>query len=293
MNALVVTDELPNKGELFEIHEIREDGWILTEDGKMFRSEAVELLPSKTELSYQESQDLLHLERKVERSFYEAGKALKEIRDRALYRNLYPKFEDYVVNRFKCGRRYADYQIQASDVVDDIAVENNCSQLPKSESQCRPLTPIEREHRNEIWLDAIALADGELPTAKQVKLAVKDWLENNRKPIPNNWNPGDICTVVGDIPKRKKRWCVVIEVNNFTCTCQDWEGQFQAKPEELNEFLTRTSQSKKEMGLLCDRLIRLSKREGLAKTIVNQLGRIDRDFLTDEEDRILSILEGK
>ncbi|RCJ36258.1 hypothetical protein A6770_40610 [Nostoc minutum NIES-26] len=38
------------------------------------------------ELTEDEQRDRLHLERKVERAFFEAGKALAELRDRRLYR---------------------------------------------------------------------------------------------------------------------------------------------------------------------------------------------------------------
>ncbi|WP_026736266.1 hypothetical protein [Fischerella sp. PCC 9605] len=37
------------------------------------------------ELTEEEQRDRSHLERKVERAFYEAGKALMELRDRRLY----------------------------------------------------------------------------------------------------------------------------------------------------------------------------------------------------------------
>ena len=39
------------------------------------------------ELTPEEESDRLHLERKVERAFYEAGRALQELRDRKLYRS--------------------------------------------------------------------------------------------------------------------------------------------------------------------------------------------------------------
>jgi hypothetical protein len=44
-------------------------------------------------LSHDEQRDRLHLERKVERAFYEAGKALQELRDRRLYRSTHKNFE--------------------------------------------------------------------------------------------------------------------------------------------------------------------------------------------------------
>jgi hypothetical protein len=47
------------------------------------------------ELTQEEQSDRLHLERKVERAFFEAGKALTELRDRRLYRSTHKTFEEY------------------------------------------------------------------------------------------------------------------------------------------------------------------------------------------------------
>ncbi|MBC1281329.1 hypothetical protein GNF10_36780, partial [Nostoc sp. UCD121] len=46
-----------------------------------------------SELTEQEISDRLHLERKVERAFFEAGKALAQLRDRRLYRSTHRTFE--------------------------------------------------------------------------------------------------------------------------------------------------------------------------------------------------------
>ncbi|MBD2509476.1 hypothetical protein H6G91_19625 [Nostoc muscorum FACHB-395] len=43
----------------------------------------------------QEICDHLRPERKVERAFFEAGKALMELRDRKLYRSTHKTFEEY------------------------------------------------------------------------------------------------------------------------------------------------------------------------------------------------------
>nr|WP_322667302.1 hypothetical protein [Dendronalium sp. ChiSLP03b]MDZ8209558.1 hypothetical protein [Dendronalium sp. ChiSLP03b] len=48
---------------------------------------------SKDKLTEDEQRDRLHLERKVERAFFEAGKALMELRDRRLYRATHKTFE--------------------------------------------------------------------------------------------------------------------------------------------------------------------------------------------------------
>ena len=57
-----------------------------------------------TELTEQEISDCLHLERKVERAFFEAGKALMELRDRKLYRSTHKTFEEYCRDRFGHNR---------------------------------------------------------------------------------------------------------------------------------------------------------------------------------------------
>ncbi|WP_341531742.1 hypothetical protein WKK05_39205 (plasmid) [Nostoc sp. UHCC 0302] len=72
------------------------------------------------ELTEDELRDRLHLERKVERAFFEAGKALKELRDRRLYRSTHRTFEDYCRSRFGYTHRRVNYLIASSLVFDNI-----------------------------------------------------------------------------------------------------------------------------------------------------------------------------
>jgi hypothetical protein len=58
------------------------------------------------ELTPEEQRDRLHLERRVERAFFEAGKALMELRDRRLYRSTHSTFEEYCKERFGFERRH-------------------------------------------------------------------------------------------------------------------------------------------------------------------------------------------
>ncbi len=57
------------------------------------------------ELTEEEQRDRLHLERRVERAVFEAGKALMELRDRRLYRSTHKTFEEYCKERFGYSRR--------------------------------------------------------------------------------------------------------------------------------------------------------------------------------------------
>ncbi len=63
------------------------------------------------ELTDDELRDRLHLERKVERAFFEAGKALAELRDRRLYRSTHKTFEEYCKDRFSYTYRHVNYLI--------------------------------------------------------------------------------------------------------------------------------------------------------------------------------------
>jgi hypothetical protein len=51
-------------------------------------------------LSQEERKEREYLEKIVEKSFYSAGKALKDLRDKKLYRDQYPTFEEYCRVRF-------------------------------------------------------------------------------------------------------------------------------------------------------------------------------------------------
>ena len=80
------------------------------------------------ELTEQEISDRLNVERKVERAFFEAGKALMELRDRRLYRSIHRTFEEYCRDRFGYTHRRVNYLIAGSVVFDNITTGTNCSQ---------------------------------------------------------------------------------------------------------------------------------------------------------------------
>ena len=134
------------------------------------------------ELTEQEISDRLNLERKVERAFFEAGKALMELRDHRLYRSIYRTFEEYCRDRFGYTHRRVNYLIAGSVVFDNIATGTNCSQnegvdetgtncsqneeadktrpnpsriLPTNEGQVRPLAQLEPQQQAEVWQRAV------------------------------------------------------------------------------------------------------------------------------------------
>ncbi|MEH2038496.1 hypothetical protein [Nostoc sp.] len=114
------------------------------------------------ELTEEEQRDRLHLERKVERAFFEAGKALSELRDRRLYRSSHRTFEDYCRDRFGHSRQKSNYLIAAADVYENLTTiccqnlgiedltTNESQILPTSEGQVRPMTKLEPQEQWQV-----------------------------------------------------------------------------------------------------------------------------------------------
>ena len=117
-----------------------------------------------TELTQEEQSDRLHLERKVERAFFEAGKALIELRDRRLYRSTHKTFDEYCLDRFGYNRSRSYQLVDAAVIVDNL---QKCPQivdiLPTAEGQVRPMTKLEPQEQQEVWLTAVELAGGKVP----------------------------------------------------------------------------------------------------------------------------------
>ena len=135
---------------------------------------------SDEELSFEEERDRLRLERQVERAFYQAGIALKELRDRRLYRSTHKTFKEYCQDRFGFTRSHPYRLIDAAIVIDNLVQmspngrQNNSESerlggiLPTNERQCRPLSKLEPEKQREVWQQAIELNGGKVPSGKIV-----------------------------------------------------------------------------------------------------------------------------
>ena len=96
----------------------------------------------------EEEQSLrLHLERRVERAFVEAGKALMELRDRRLYRSTHRTFEEYCRDRFNYSHDAAYLKISAALMCENIQkflpTIGRQIPMPTNERQLRDLTKAE------------------------------------------------------------------------------------------------------------------------------------------------------
>ncbi|MCC5602145.1 hypothetical protein [Nostoc favosum] len=260
------------------------------------------------ELIEQEIRDRLHLERKVERAFFEAGKALTELRDRRLYRSTHQTFEEYCRDRFSYTYRHVNYLIAGSKIVDNIKMGTNSSQnesqdemgtnssqiLPTSEVQVRPLTKLEPSQQPEAWQQAVEEAGGKVPSGRIVKDVVQRIME--RAKIPNTYQIGEVCQiVVKDNPELRGKggcWGIVNQVNDFSCTVKLWDGGYTVGLQHLKSYNYLPAECE-QMQVICDRINRVysSGLEESVQKFLESLGKLNRAYLTGLEEKLLKVLE--
>ena len=144
-------------------------------------------------LSEEEKAERDELECTVQQAFFVAGKALRLLRDKRLYRETHSTFKSYVRDRFDFTRRAADYLISAADIVENLKAADSLSPsdntqpllkreqfvlktdvLPTKESQCRSLAKLSPEEQRHAWNRAVELAGNKVPSSRLVKEAVRE-----------------------------------------------------------------------------------------------------------------------
>jgi hypothetical protein len=247
------------------------------------------------ELTEEELRERLQLERKVEHAFYEAGKALMELRNQRLYRSTHKNFEEYCRDRFGHTRQKSNYLIAAADVFENLVTTSGCQILPTSERQIRPLTKLEPVKQPEAWQLSIEAADGKSPPSRIVNDIVERIMKRTK--VPNPYRILEVCQILPkDNPElrgKSKCWCIVTQVNDFSCTVRAWDGDYVVKMDHLKS-LDYSEDYCKQMVVLCDRLSKLRNQGNLEEAALNvleQLGEIKRPYLTQVEEKLLSVLE--
>ena len=115
-------------------------------------------------------------------AFYEVGRALMEIRDKGLYRDVlgYDTFEAYCKHRWDFNRAHA-YRL-----MDSVKVINNVSESetkqPINLEQTRPLSKLEPAQQREAWQKAVETAPEGKVTAAHVSKVVKEITGEQPKP---------------------------------------------------------------------------------------------------------------
>lgn len=248
------------------------------------------------ELTEQELSDRLHLERKVERAFFEAGKALVELRDRRLYRSTHKTFEEYCRDRFGFSRRQPYHLMEAAVIFDNLVekCERNVHILPTNEWQVRPLTKLDPDTQPEAWQQAVESANGKVPSHRIVKDAVQKIME--RTQVPNTYQIGEVCQILAkDNPELRGKggcWCIVTYVGEFSCTVRTWDGEVTVGVQHLKSYNYLSGECE-QMQYLCDRISRVysDSLEETVKNLLQSLGKLNRPYLTGVEEKLLNLIE--
>jgi hypothetical protein len=251
-----------------------------------------------TELSQEEQSDRLHLERRVERAFFEAGKALAELRDRRLYRSTHKTFEEYCRERFGHSRRQS-YLLMDAAVVFDNLVEI-CDQfdhkMPTAEGQVRPITKLKPQEQQEVWLRAVELAGGKVPTGRIVKDVVQKIIERTK--VPNTYQIGEVCQILvkdnSELRGKGGCWGIVSQANEFSCTVRMWDGEYAIGLQHLKSYNYLPAECE-QMQVICDRINQVysSGLEESVQRFLESLGKLKRAYLTVLEEKVLSLLESE
>ncbi len=253
-----------------------------------------------TAIAIQESQELTteeegerhRLELKVEQGFQEAVKALKELRDRKLYRSTHQTFEDYVVGRFGMQRAHAYRLINAAVVLENLSPIGDI--LPMSESQCREIAKLPSfEQQRKAWRQILVGTGGKMPTTKQVKSIVERLKEKPLVKASDFCNIGDafiLTRLEGTERKYNGCWAIASELRDFTIAVDVHDNTIAVKPDNLDPIdLPDVRRQLPETLKRIRHLRNCGLLDRCAYTVLESLGR--QIYLTDFEADLLTFME--
>ncbi len=248
-------------------------------------------------LTTEEEGDRLHLERKVERAFYEAGMALMQLRDRRLYRSTHATFEEYCRDRFDYVRRRSYQLIDAAKIYNNLS--EKCEQivhiLPTREGQVRPMSQLNAVEQVIAWETAVQEAGGKVPSGRIVKNVVQRIRDKNQPPIA--LSVGEVCQIIAkdNVELRGKSgcWCIVSEVYEFSCLVATWDNEYILRPEHLKslEYSTDECKQMENLGVRMTLLHQTGKLDEAALWVLNGLAKLKTVYLTLLEEKLLALLE--
>ncbi len=104
--------------------------------------------------------------------FIRVGLALREIRDRRLYRESYATFEAYCIDRFDFKRAHGYRLIEEATAVAELQMSPNGDiPLPENEGQARELAAVLTEMRGEVMRLAVKKSGGKPLSARLIREA--------------------------------------------------------------------------------------------------------------------------
>lgn len=246
------------------------------------------------ELTEEEIKERHLLEVKVERSFYQAALALRELHARKLFRSTHSRFDYYCRDRFGFSQQNADLLIRAAGVIDNLKVTTNgCNFLPTSERQVRPLTKLRPNEQRLVWEGAVEEAGGKVPSGRIVQGIVQRLKEKPLVKASDFCKAGQVFTLMGLVEKERKYngcWAITVEPKDFIVRVDVHDMTLAVKSENLNPIDDLEAQ--RQLPQLLKRIKRLREvglLDRFAYTTLEHLGR--QTYLTDVEQGVLEWLE--
>ncbi len=253
------------------------------------------------ELTEEEEKERHRLESKVERAFYEAGTALRQLRDQRLYRSTHKTFEAYCRDRFGFNRAHPYRLIDAAVVVDNLSLsrtQNNLSPngrqiVPTNERQVRDLVELEPDEQFRVWQQAVEQADGKVPSGRIVKGIVERLKEKALVKASDFCTIGDafiLTRLEGAERKYNGCWAITKELRDFTIAVDVYDNTLTVKPDNLDPI--DLPDVRRQLPQTLRRIKRLRESGLLDRcvyTVLESFGR--QTYLTDFEAELLTFME--
>ncbi len=266
------------------------------------------------ELTPDEERERHRLELRVERAFYEAGAALRELRDKRFYRSTHRTFEEYCYARFGYTRRRPYQLIEAAIVFENLCTNgtqnSECNDLctigtqdnspaierqilPTSERQVRDLIKLEPAQQREVWQQAVEQAGSKVPTGRIVKSVVERIKQKPFHLASDYCKQGEaffLQQLTGVESKYNGCWAIAIEVENrFTVKAAIYKGVLSVKPENMKQIDSQQTQA--EIKQIYERIKRLMEcqLDPIDEAQIEVLCR--RSWFTPRQKQALSSLE--
>jgi len=249
-------------------------------------------------LSPQEASLRDRLEAQVRTGFVLRGQALRTIKRLKLYRDRAQNFESYCDEVFGFSMLYIERCMRAAEtyflIEEYLKTQGLNDPKPTKQKQLRPifqahLSPIEA---GEVWVMAVGIALGQVPSYSMVKTALKTYLHQKYPPI-NPFVQGQICRITSGIREKIHCWCVISEVRKGECIVDTWDNQYVVSVDDLSP-MKFTRDQEEQMLLLGERMTALSEVGELdeaAKWVLKGLEKLNRSQLNSIEEKLLQVLE--
>ena len=238
------------------------------------------------------------LEHQVRTGFVLRGQALRTIKRLGLYRDRFDAFESYCESVFGFTMLYIERCMLAAEtyfLIEEYLKTNGLNDpKPTKQRQLRPifqahLSPIEA---GEVWVMAVGLARGEIPSYSTVKLAVKAYLKQKYPPT-NPFSIGEICRIKSGITGKQNCWCVVAQVTKDECVVDTWDDRFVVSIDDLMtlKFDSNESEQMLDLGARMTALSEVGELDEAAIWLLKGLEKLNRPKLNSLEERLLQVLE--